>query len=361
MKVALVHDDLVQWGGAERVLLAVSDIFPDAPIYTSVYDSSHPILGKYFGSKKIITSFMQKLPFWKDLYKVLLPLYPIAFEQFVFDGYDLVISQTTRFSKSIITKPSTFHLCICHTPARFLWIEQNIPNLLKPFMSFLRFYDQVSSKRVDLFLAGSKNAQRRIKKIYKTDSLLLYPPVSENFFENKKSFDGDYFLIISRLNSYKRIDIAASVFNQNGKLLKIVGTGPMLNKLKSSSKYNISFLESVSERALINLIGGCKGLIITSEEDFGLTSLEAQAMGKCVIAYGRGGVSETVLDGLPAGRQGKTGVLFTDQTEASLLKALERFDKENFKRQDLIANAKKFSNQRFKNQLIALTRKLHKT
>lgn len=344
MKVALVHDDLVQWGGAERVLLGICEIFPQAPIYTSLYDETHPILKKYFSHKKIITSFMQKIPFWKDLYKTLLPLYPLAFEQFVFDSYDLVISHTTRFAKSILTKPQTVHVCYCHTPPRFLWnFSDEEVAFLKPYLSSLRVYDQIASKRVDSWLAGSKNAQSRIRKVYQMNSSLLYPFVSDHFFQ-EKSFKGDYFLIISRLTNYKKINLAIEVFNQNKKHLKVVGSGPVLNRLKSQAKDNILFLESVSERALINLIGGCTALIITSEEDFGLSSLEAQAMGKPVIAYGVGGGRETVIDG-------KTGVLFFEQTAGGLRRAIEKFTRINIKPQDCLANARKFSLKRFKKDL----------
>lgn len=345
VRVALVHDDLVQWGGAERMLLGICEIFPQAPIYTSLYDETHPILKKYFSHKKIITSFMQKIPFWKDLYKTLLPLYPLAFEQFVFDSYDLVISQTTRFAKSILTKPQTIHVAYCHTPPRFLWnfSQEEVVSFLKPYLGFLRFFDAMVSRRVDFWLAGSKNAQSRIKKVYQMNSSLLYPFVSDHFFQ-EKSFRGDYFLIISRLTNYKKINLAIEVFNQNRKHLKVVGSGPQLMSLKYQAKDNILFLESVSEKALVNLIGGCTALIITSEEDFGLSSLEAQAMGKPVIAYGVGGVRETVIDG-------KTGVLFFKQTAGGLKRAIEKFTKINIKPEDCIANARKFSLKRFKKEL----------
>lgn len=354
MKVALVHDDLVQWGGAERVLLGISEIFPQAPIYTSLYDETNPILKKYFSNKIIVTSFLQKIPFWKELYKVFLPFYPVAFEQFIFDSYDLVISHTTRFAKSILTKPQTPHVAYCHTPPRFLWnfSQEEVASFLKPYFNFLRIYDQMTSKRVDFWLAGSKNAEIRIKKVYQVDSKILYPFVYDHFFQSEVSFKGDYFLIISRLTNYKKINLAIEVFNQNGKHLKIVGSGPQLVSLKLQAKDNIIFLESVSEKALINLIAGCTALIVASEEDFGLASLEAQAMGKPVIAYGGGGVRETVIDAVPAGRQGKTGVLFFEQTEVSLKEAIAKFLKINIKPEDCIANARKFSFKRFKKDLL---------
>src|SRR3989344_5672572 len=177
MRVAIVHDDLVQWGGAERVLEGICEIFPEAPIFTSVFDRKNLELKKRFGNKKVITSFLQKLPGWKSLYKPLLPLYPIAFEQFDFSKFDLVISHTTRFAKCIITKPTTKHICYSHTPPRFLWnfSGEKYSKYLNPLFSKLRILDRVSSKRVDHFLAGSDNAKRRIKKIYKTNSKVVYP------------------------------------------------------------------------------------------------------------------------------------------------------------------------------------------
>ena len=164
MKIALVHDDLVQWGGAERVLETLSEIFPEAPIYTSVYDENNEILKKKFGSMNIVTSFIQQIPGWRNFYKPSVFLHPIAFEQFDFSEFDIVISQTTRFAKSIITKPETKHICYCHTPPRFLWGFSGERKL--NFLGFLRNFDKISGKRVDIWVAGSKNAQNRIKEVY---------------------------------------------------------------------------------------------------------------------------------------------------------------------------------------------------
>ncbi len=341
MKVAIVHDDLVQWGGAERVLLAMSETFPDAPIYTSVFDRSNPLLNNAFGNKKVVTSFIQKIPGWKSFYKAFLPLYPIAFEQFNFDQFDLVISHTTRLAKAIITKPHTKHVCYIHTPPRFLWnlSGEKTPKVLAPFLSYLRVYDQISASRVDYFLAGSKNAQKRIKKIYKRESSVVYPFVDlENF--KCESFEGNYYLIISRLTSYKRVDIAVKTFNELGERLKIVGGGPKLKELVNISKGNIEFLKNVSESALVQLIAGCRALIVTGEEDFGLTPLEAQVLGKPVIAFGAGGVLETVLDK-------ETGILFSSQDSQSLKEAISRFEKLNFDHEVLKKNAAKFSKEAF--------------
>lgn len=347
MKVAIVHDDLVQWGGAERVLQAITEVFPEAPIYTSLFNNKHPILNKYFRNKKIITSFLQKIPGWKILYKTLLPLYPIAFEQFNFEEYDLVISQTTRFAKAIIAKPETTHIAYIHTPPRFLWnfSGQSSLKILNPYFSYLKRFDKVSSTRPDFLLAGSKNAKTRIEKIYEKESKVLYPFVDLNLFDINRSFDGGYFLIIARLNKYKRVDLAVEVFNENPKLnLKIIGIGTEFGSLKQKAKENIQFVTSASEDLMIDLVSGCKGLIITAEEDFGMSALEAQAMGKAVLALGKGGSLETVVEG-------KTGIFFKAQTKEELNSALDRFIKAKFAKIDCYVQAKRFSKENFKNKL----------
>jgi glycosyltransferase involved in cell wall biosynthesis len=321
MKIALVHDDLVQWGGAEKVLGAISDMYPDAPIFTSVFDESNPLLRARFKGKRIITSFIQKIPGWRSFYRPLLPLYPLAFESFDFSEYDLVISQTTKFAKSIITKPETLHLCIIHTPPRFLW---HLPSdktsyWLQPFLSCLRVYDQISATRVDHFIAGSYNAQQRVQKIYHTDASVLQPFVDQSLSKMVTPFDGGYYLLIARFNQYKNVHLVVKAFNENGKILKIVGSGPQAGYLKSLAKRNISFYERVSDLALASLLAGCKGLVVAAEEDFGMTALEAQSFGKGVIAYGFGGAKETVLPG-------KTGVYFKELNVASLQQALEMYE-----------------------------------
>lgn len=321
MRVALVHDDLAQWGGAERVLEGICEIIPDAPIFTSVFDKENDELFKRFGSKKIITSFLQKIPGWKSLYKTLLPFYPVAFEQFNFDEYDLVISNTTRFAKSIISKPQTLHVCYCHTPPRFLWhfSGEKSYGLLEMLMTKLRIYDQVAAKRVDYFLAGSQNAKRRIKKIYKLDSRVVYPFVDLDRFKDVETFDGGYFLIVGRPNKYKRFELVKEACKKINAQLKIIEG-------------------NLSEEMVVNIMAGCKALIIPGIEDFGISSLEAQALGKPVIAYKDGGALETVIDG-------ETGIFFESQTVDSLTKAftsLTQFDPDKCKE-----NAKRFSKENF--------------
>lgn len=349
MRIALVHDDLIQWGGAEKVLTAITEVFPDAPIFTALADYKNPLIEKNFKDKKIITSFLQKLPFSKKLYKPLMPLYPIAFEQFDFTDFDLVISQTTRFAKSVITKPGTTHICYIHTPPRFLWnfSGEKTKWFLKPLFNWLKRFDKVSAARVDRWISGSDNCKTRVKKIYNADSKTLYPFVDTEKYNPSKSFAGDYYLIISRLNKYKKVDVAVKAFKNNGRNLKIVGVGPEFKRIRNSASSNIEVLGKVSDGLLESLLAGCKGLIITAEEDFGMTSIEAQALGKGVIAYGEGGVLETVVPG-------KTGNYFTDQNPESLNKALEIFETLKINPQDCYENAKKFSKEKFKERLLEL-------
>ncbi len=323
MRVALVHDDLVQWGGAERVLEALCGIYPDAPIFTSVFDRSNKELFKRFSGKTVYTSFLQRIPGWKSLYKLFLPFYPIAFEQFDFSGYDLVISHTTRFAKCIITKPETKHICYCHTPPRFLWnfSGQNYPWFAELLFSKLRILDKVCTSRVDHFIAGSKNAADRIKRIYGLESKVVVPFVDLDRFTGIESFDGGYMVVVGRPNKYKRFDLAKRACEELGVELKVISGG-------------------LSDRQVVQILAGCRALIVPGEEDFGLTPLEAQALGKPVIAYAKGGALETVLDG-------KTGIFFQEQTVNSLKSAIKELDLRKINSVNCIANAKKFSKDIF--------------
>lgn len=338
MKVALVHDDLVQWGGAERVLGVLSELFPEAPIYTLVYDENNKILKEKFGSKKIITSFIQNIPGWKNFYKPSFFLHPFAFEQFDFTGFDLVISQTTRFAKSIITKPETRHICYCHTPPRFLWGFSGEKK--HHCLNFLRNYDKISSYRVDSWVAGSKNARTRIKNIYGFDSKVIYPFVDFERFKDIKSFAGGYLLVVSRLNAYKKIDLVIKTANRMEVPLKIVGVGTERESLQKISGKTVDFLGRLDEEMLTLVLSGCKALIIAGEEDFGLTSLEAQVAGKPVIAFGKGGALETVLPG-------ETGYLFEEQTIESLAEALKLLEKNGYNQERCLTRIKQFSKEKF--------------
>lgn len=343
MKIALVHDDLVQWGGAERMLLALAELFTDAPIYTSVFDRDNLLLSEKFKGKKIVTSFLQKIPGWKWFYRAFLPLYPLAFEQFDFSEFDIVISQTTKFAKCIITKPGTKHICYCHTPPRFLWGfsgEKTSP-FISPLLGYLRTYDRLSSKRVDVWLAGSLNAKERINKVYKSDSRIIYPFVDTDRFKNIETFDGGYLLVISRLNDYKKIDLAIKACIRLSLPLKIIGTGPSLGKLRKiaeDSEY-IDFLGSLSDELVVRVLAGAKALIFPGTEDFGIVPLEALSLGKPVIALREGGALETI--------DKRTGIFFENQTVESLEACLKKLDSMKFKKEDFINRVNKFTKHKF--------------
>lgn len=323
MRVAIVHDDLVQWGGAERVLEGICEIFPEAPIFTSVFDKSNKALFEKFGKRRVVTSFLQNIPGWKKLYKVMLPLYPIAFEQFNFDEFDLVISHTTRFAKSIITKPTTKHICYCHTPPRFLWHFSDSARfrVMEILMSMLRIYDQISSSRVDLFLSGSENAKKRIKKVYKRDSVVVYPFVDMDRFCNIEPFDGGYFVVAGRPSRYKRFDLAKKACAKLGIPLKVIEG-------------------NLPDNLVVQILAGCRALIIPGIEDFGLASLEAQALGKPVLAYKEGGTLETVIDG-------KTGLFFDSQNVDDLINTIHCFNIRKPDSVDCVENAERFSKDKF--------------
>lgn len=372
MNVALVYDRVNKFGGAERVLLALHEIFPQAPLYTAVYDPKGAPWAKDF---KVIPSFLQKFPFAKKHHEAYPWLMPLAFESFTFGtkgfksspqrsgasfgGFDVVISITSEAAKGIITKPSTLHICYCLTPTRYLWsgyhhylsspqhgfLNPLVNLLIKPTISCLRQWDQIACQRVDQYLAISKNVKQRIKKYYRRDSTVIYPPVDTNFFKpanNQKK--GKYFLAVSRLVSYKKVDIVVTAFNKLKWPLIVIGDGIEKSRLKKIALRNIQFLgQNLTDVQLLSYYQNCRALIFAGEEDFGLVSLEAQACGKPVIAFKKGGVPETIVEG-------KTGEFFYPQKTEALVKTLLKFDE---KRYNLIAcrnNALKFDKEIFKHQ-----------
>lgn len=343
MKVALVYDRINKWGGAESVLLALHEIWPDAPLYTSVYDKS---LTPWANAFKVRTSFLQKLPLPKNAHEYYPFLMGIAFESFNFDEYDVVISVTHEFAKAIITKPKTLHLCYCLTPTSYLWSGydnyfQNdfLRTLSQPLVKYLRWYDKIVAQRPDKYVAISKTVQERIKKYYVRDSDLIYPPVNLGNFGHK----GDFFLVVSRLVPNKKIDIAIKACNELNLPLKIVGTGREEQKLKSIAKNNIEFLGNLTEEELRKYYQSCLALIVPGEEDFGIVSVEAQSFGKPVIAFGAGGSTETIIEG-------KTGWFFPEQTAQSLVSLIEKIDPRKINSEDCVRNAKKYSLANFKHE-----------
>ncbi len=364
MKIALVHDHLNQYGGAERVLLALSEVFPEAPIYTLAYDKEK--MGDIFKGKEIRTSFIQRAPFGigKKFYKCFLPLMPQAIETFDLSEFDVVISSSSAFCKGVITKTNTKHICYCHTPTRYLWDDTHsyvadlkLPKILKVFLrsnlSKLRQWDFLSAQRVDLFIANSEFVKNRISKFYRKNSEIIYPPVDINNNKPVKKEDlGDYFLIVSRLRPYKKIDLAIQVFNELNKefgdkyKLKIIGSGEYEYELKKMTVgENIEFLGFKNDDDKNYYISRCLAFINPQEEDFGITPVEAMMSGRPVIAYKKGGATETVIEN-------KTGVFFEKQTIFDLKNSIINFNIDNFNPEEIQEYAKKFSKEQFKNKIL---------
>lgn len=359
MRVAIVYDRVNKWGGAERLLLALNKIFPKAPLYTSVYNPDTAIWAKAF--PKVIPSFLQKFPFAKKYHQIYAPLMPIAFESFDFSKYDLVISVTSESAKGIITGPNTKHVCIMLTPTRYLWsgyseyFKNDFLRILSyPIVSYLRYWDKKASSRPDKIISISKEVAKRVKKYYGRKSIVIYPPMFLS--SSKKTIKGDsrssngpkisdYFLIVSRLVPYKRVDLAIKVFNKLGLPLVIVGKGSEFGKLKKMAKPNILFLGTLTDSELVKYYRKSIALIFAGKEDFGLTVLEAQSFGKPVIAFGAGGAKETILEK-------KTGVFFYPQTEKRLEEAVLTFKKKKFNKENAKKQAKKFSFKIFKTELL---------
>lgn len=324
MKTAIVHYWLVNMRGGEKVLEVLCDIFPKADIYTLVYDPSS--ISDKIKSHNIKSSFIQKLPFGVKKYQNYLPLHPFAIEQFDLSGYDLVISSESGTAKGVILSPETCHICYCHSPMRYLWnmyhdYRQNLSRWKKCLWAlvsnYMRLWDYVNSQRVNYYISNSKNVQLRIKKYYDREAEVIYPPVDFSRFSCEKS--DDFYLSVGQLIPYKKIDLAIKAFNGSGKKLLIIGDGPQRKNLEKIAGGNVSLLGKQSDEVLAEYYSRCKGFIFPGEEDFGITPLEAMASGKPVIAYGKGGSLETV-------REGKTGVFFYEQNEASLIDAVERSD-----------------------------------
>lgn len=326
-KIAIIFDDLIQKGGAESLLLATLEIFPEADLYTSVISDTWK---KRLRHRKVFVSFMQKLPFAVRLnrfYSTLF-LHSLAFSTFNLNEYALVLSISSRYAHHVVTKPTTKHICYINSPGRMFWEPFDYFDSYNPFIKFfsqfslsiLRMVDFYAAQRVDEFIANSKTPQKRVSKYFQRDASIIYPFIDISSYADVQAFNGNYFLIISRLQPWKKIDIAIKACEELKLPLKIVGEGPDLNRLKNLSTTDTTqFLGYVSDSEKLKLLSNCTALINTQLEDFGIVPLEALASGKPVIAYGYGGVLETV-------KSGHTGEFFYEQTPEALKKVLHTFD-----------------------------------
>ena len=350
-KVALVHDWLTGQRGGEKVLEVFAEIFPDAPLYTLFRLPGSQI--EAIEKRTIQTSFIQKLPLIKKLYRRYLPLFPLAIELFDLQSYDMIISSSHCVAKGAIPRPDALHICYIHSPMRYAWnqyFSYFSPDRLGVFSRLiipgqihkLRIWDESSTRRVDHFIANSKTVSQRVGKYYGRKAEVIHPPVDTDFYVPGEK-QGDYFLIVSALVPYKKIDAAIHVFNQNALPLKIVGIGPDYRKLKKAAKSNIDFLGSLSGEDLRKVYQEARALIMPGEEDFGINSLESQSCGVPVIALARGGATETVVSG-------ETGYLFPVPGWQGLADALDKFQDFSFNKTTLRAHALMFSRDSFKNK-----------
>ena len=365
MRIALVFDDLIQNGGAEKLFMTFLEIWPDADIFTSVISPQWESKLKLL-NRNVKPSFIQKLPFavkLNRLYAALL-LHPIAFELFNFTNYDLVISMSARFAHGVITKPNTCHICYINSPGRMFWEEHEyfenerlmklpiIGNLVFYLVSFnlglLRLWDYIAAQRCDYIIANSKTPQARIKKYYNRFSTIIYPHVDFEqinlCLKDVPNAKEDYYLVISRLVPWKKIEIAIQACEKLNKKLVIVGEGPDRKRLQSIAKKNTEFLGYVSFEKKVELLRNCSALINTQFEDFGIVPLEAMSCGKPVIAYGKGGVLETVIPG-------KTGEFFFEQTVAGLTRVLTKFNPRDYDYATCVNQAKLFTKEKFVNEI----------
>ena len=355
-KIAIVHDFLLKLGGAERVTKVLSEMYPDAPIYTLLYDEGS--VGNDFPAERVRPSFLQKLPKpVRSKHTALLKLFPKAIESFDLSEFDIVISSSNSYAHGVVTNLDTTHICYYHSPMRYIWDWYNEyfeelgfgkfkKGLAKWMLHGIRMWDQLAAKRPDVNLANSENVRRRIKKYYHKDSQVLYPPVDVSRFKPAKKAQ-DYFLIVSTITPYKRIDLAVKFFNKIGKKLIIVGDGKQREYLQSIAADNIELVGRKSDEEIAELMAGCRGFIFPGEEDFGITPVEAMAAGRPVLAYGKGGVIETVIDK-------KTGVFFKNPTLESFETGFAKFlswEKKFFKPADAVKRSKEFSRKKFEKEI----------
>lgn len=351
MKLAIVHDFLNQYGGAERVVGYFLKIFPNVPVYTSIYFPEDTF--SLFKGEKIKTTFMQNIPGIRKHFKKYFFLYPFAFKNIRLKGYKIILGSSSSYSHFINKNRDTVHVNYCYTPPRFLWetesylegekISKLLYYMIKPVISLLRKMDKRQSKKIDHYIAISEYVRKKIKNTYNRDSVVIYPPIELDKYKFSEMKE-DFYLVVSRLKGYKRVDIAVKAFNILGKRLVIVGTGEDEASLKKIAGGNIEFLGRVSDKNLLDLYARARALVFTGKEDFGLTSLEAQASGTPVIAFSGGGAAETIIDG-------ETGFFFHKQDPRSLIEALKIFDKSSIKPVKCRENALKFDFQSFRRDI----------
>ncbi|MFA6383402.1 MAG: glycosyltransferase [Parcubacteria group bacterium] len=374
IKIAIVHDFLVQYGGAERVLEVLAEMYPEAPIYTLLYDKEK-MRGK-FSDKVVFTSFLQKFPkFLRQRYRYLLPLMPTAPETFDLREFDLVISSSGAWSKGIVTRLNTMHVAYIHSPMRFAWdynekyLQENrkerVAFLVRPILNYLRLWDKAAADRPDYLIANSKYTQARIKKYYGRESVVVYPPIDlkseirnpksetnlNNQIQNLKQTKNqepktkNYFLVVSRLSAYKKIDVVIEAFNKLESPLVIIGEGPQAKYLRKIANKNIRFLGWQSDEKIREYYAGARAFIFPSVDDFGMAPVEAMSFGTPVLAIREGGAKEIVIEG-------RTGEFFDAATPEVIADGVRRLveNEKNYDKNVITNRAREFDKERFKKE-----------
>jgi glycosyltransferase involved in cell wall biosynthesis len=356
MRVAIIHDNLIQFGGAERVLASLLDIFPNAPVYTLLYDRQRA--GLAIDERRVRTSFLQRIPGARQNHHYFPLLMPMAMEQFDLHEFDVVFSATHSYAKGVITGPNTLHISYCFTPTRYVWDDchryvRDFSRLalslrLAPLgLSYIRLWDYFASQRVDNYLTLSNFVAARIAKYYGRSAEVVPPPVDVERFAITRASEG-YYLVVSRLVPYKRTELAIEACERLGRPLKIAGTGPEIDRLRERAGEHTEFLGFVPDAKLPAVYAGARALLFPQEEDFGITPLEAAAAGVPTIAYGFGGALETIVDG-------ETGVFFQQQSADALANAIVVFEKGEFDSASIRQHAEGFSGSRFAAQITDIT------
>lgn len=354
-KIALAHDHLFQIGGAEKVLAALSDLYGKAPIFTLI--NSNNISNKILPQADIRTSNLQKIPGINFLFKFFLLSMPKAWEKTDLSSYDIIISSSSAFVKGFYKGNNSKHICYCHAPTRYLWDDKeeylmNLPEgkvlkfFLPRFLNKLQNWDFSKAQEADYLIANSNFIADKIKKHYKRDAMVIYPPVKVDEFQLADKIE-DYFLIVSRLRPYKKVDLAIKAFNNLKMPLKIIGSGSELHRLKKIAHSNIEFLGELDDNQRNYYLSRCRAFIYPQVEDFGISALEAMASGRPVIAYARGGALETVVEGL-------SGTFFEDQTWESLAHKILRFNDSQYDKNKIREYARNFDEDIFKNKILNL-------
>jgi len=366
LRVAIVHHWLATYTGAERVISALLDLFPQADLFALVANEE---VTARFAPRRVTTSFLQRVPGSRRYHRYMLPLYPFALEQFDLRGYDLVISSESGPAKGVITSVDTLHISYCHSPMRYIWDQyQGYTNgkdmsglarlVFKVVAHYVRMWDLATASRVDYFIANSHNSKARIWKYYRREAAVIHPPVDVTVGHVADSIE-DYYLAVSRLVDYKRVDLAVEACNRLKRPLRIVGVGPQYKRLKALAGPTVEFLGELTDAQKNDQYSRCRALLFPGEEDFGIVPVEAHSFGRPVIAFGRGGALETIqgpFAGEAAIKSSCNGILFHEQTTDSVVNAVRTFEasEQAFSPATIASSAGRFSTDRFKLEMADL-------